>query len=354
MELTQATIAKFDPTNMYGRIYDFPDQLRTGFDLPVNGDLSSYSAGQFRNIVIAGMGGSAIGGDFVRTYLADQLTVPLFINRNYGLPMFVDSNSLMIVSSYSGNTEETIAAFEEAKKRGCKILIATTGGKIGQAAIDGNYPHVILPGGFEPRAALGYSFGPILKLMQLLGFIPNQDQIIVDTCAFLEANRKKMSVGVAEARNEAKKLANLLKDKIAIVYAGADYYDVAAIRFKGQICENGKHLSYANICPEFNHNELVGFDFPAALIKKLLVIFLAGPADSKGVTNRFKVVDKIVREKGAQTLTYKAKGPNRLSEILSLVQLGDMASYYLALVNKTDPSPVHVINRLKTSLEKMR
>ncbi len=354
MELTQATITKFDPTNMYQRIFDFPQQLRTGFDLPITGDLSSYSAGQFKNIVIAGMGGSAIGGDFVRTYLADQLTVPLFINRNYGLPMFVDSNTLVIVSSYSGNTEETIASFEEAKRRGCKILIATTGGKIGQAAIDGNYPHVILPGGFEPRAALGFSFGPILQLLQTLGFIPNQNQIIADTCAFLEENRKKMAVGIAEARNEAKKLANLLKDKIGIVYAGADFYDVAAIRFKGQICENGKHLSYANICPEFNHNELVGFDYPKPLIKKLLVLFLSGPGDSKGVTNRIKVVDKIVREKGAQTLVLKAKGPNRLSEIFSLVQLGDLASYYLALVNKTDPSPVHVINRLKTSLEKMR
>ena len=353
MELTQATISKFDPTNMYQRIFDFPQQLREGYGLPINGDLSGYSADQFRSIVIAGMGGSAIGGDFVRTYLADQLTVPLFINRNYGLPMWVDSSTLVIVSSYSGNTEETIAAFNEAKKRGCKIVMATTGGKIGQAAIDGNYPHVILPGGFEPRAALGYSFGPILQLLQRMGFVGNQDQVVEDTCKFLEENRKKMAVGVGESRNEAKKIANILKDKIAIVYAGADFYDVAAIRFKGQICENGKHLSYANISPEFNHNELVGFDYPKALIKKLMVIFLSGPADSKGVTNRFKVVDKIVREKGTQSMQIKAKGPNRLAEIFSLVQLGDMASYYLALVNKTDPSPVHVINRLKASLEKM-
>ncbi len=353
MELTEAAVAKYDPTNMYQRIYEFPQQLRAGYELPIKGDLTGFSADQFRSIVIAGMGGSAIGGDFVRTYLADQLTVPLFINRNYGLPMYVDSSTLVIVSSYSGNTEETIAAFEEAKKRGCKILIATTGGKIGQAAADGNYPHVMLPGGFEPRAALGYSFGPILQLLQKVGFIANQDQVVADTCSFLQESRKKLAIGIGESRNEAKKIAARLKDKIGIVYAGADFYDVAAIRFKGQICENGKHLSYANICPEFNHNELVGFDYPKALVKKLLVLFLSGPADSQGVTNRFKVVDKIVREKGAGSLTLKAKGPNRLSEIFSLVQLGDLASYYLALVNKTDPSPVHVINRLKSSLEKM-
>ena len=353
MDLSPKTIAKIDPTNMYQRVFDFPQQLRAGYDLPINGDLSGYSAEQFKNIVIAGMGGSAIGGDFVRSYLADQLTVPLFINRNYGLPQFVDAGSLVIVSSYSGNTEESIAAFEAAKARGCKILIATTGGKIGQFAVEGNYPHVTLPGGFEPRAALGYSFGPILQLLQRIGFIPNQDSVIADCCKFLEDNRKKLGATVAEARNEAKKLAVQLKDKIAIVYAGADYYDVAAIRFKGQICENGKHLSYANIFPEFNHNELVGFDYPKPLIKKLLVIFLSGPGDSKGVTKRIKVVDKIVREKGVKTVQFKAKGPNRLAEIFSLVQLGDMASYYLALVNKTDPSPVHVINRLKSSLEKM-
>lgn len=354
MELTPATITKLDPTNMYQRVFDFPQQLRDGFNLPINGDLSGYSADQFKNIILAGMGGSAIGGDFVRTYLADQLSVPMFINRNYSLPKFVDSNSLIIVSSYSGNTEETIASFEEAKARGCKIIIATTGGKLGQAAVDGGYPYITLPGGFEPRAALGLSFGPVLKLMQTLGFIPDQSQIIADTCTYLEETRKKLAVTVAGARNEAKKLAELLKNKIAIVYAGADFYDVAAIRFKGQICENGKHLAYANISPEFNHNELVGFDFPKSLVAKLQILFLTGPADSKGVTNRVKIVDKIIRDKGAKTLVLKAKGPNRLSEIFSLVQLGDMASYYLALVNKTDPSPVHVINRLKTALEKIK
>ncbi len=354
MDLTAKVVAKLDPTNMYQRVIEFPQQLQAGFNLPVNGDLSGFSPSQFRNIIVAGMGGSAIGGDFVRSYLADKLTVPMFINRNYGLPLFVDSNSLVIASSYSGNTEESLSAFEEAMSRGCKIIVATTGGKLLAMAQANNCPYIVLPGGFEPRAALGFSFGPILKLLQLIGFVQNQDQIIADTVAALTSSAKKLAINVPTARNEAKKLAGKLKDKIAIVYAGADYYDVAAIRFKGQVCENGKHLSYANISPEFNHNELVGFDYPKALVKKLYVIWLTGPGDSKGVTNRVKVVDKILKSKRIATLVLKAKGPNRLSEIFSLVQFGDLMSYYLALINKTDPSPVHVINKLKSALEKMK
>jgi len=354
MDWTPKVAAKLDPTNMYQRVYEFPQQLQAGFNLPVNGDLSGFNPGQFRNIIVAGMGGSAIGGDFVRSYLANELTIPMYINRNYGLPRFVGADSLVIASSYSGNTEESLAAFEEAMSRGCKIVVATTGGKLLAMAQANNCPYIVLPGGFEPRAALGYSFGPILKLMQVIGFVGSQEQIVADTVAALTASGKKLAMNVPTSRNEAKKLAQKLKDKIGIVYAGADYYDVAAVRFKGQICENGKHLAYANIAPEFNHNELVGFDYPKALVRKLHVIWLTGPADSKGVTNRVKVVDKILKGKRIATVTVKAKGPNRLAEIFSLVQFGDLMSYYLALVNKTDPSPVHVINKLKTALEKMK
>jgi glucose/mannose-6-phosphate isomerase len=190
--------------------------------------------------------------------------------------------------------------------------------------------------------------------MQKLGFVSDQSAIVTAAVKYLDSTRKKLAINVAEAKNDAKKLAIKLKDRIGVVYAGCDFYDVAAIRFKGQICENGKHLAYANIAPEFNHNELVGFEFPKALIKKLFVVWLAGPGDHKGVTNRVKVVDKILKAKRVPSMVVGGKGPNRLAEILSLVQFGDLATYYLALVNKTDPSPVHVINKLKSALEKMK
>ncbi len=353
MELTPQQIKKLDPADMYTRIYEFPKQLQEGYNLPIRGDLSAINPAEIRNIVIIGMGGSAIGGDILRSYLAEEVAIPIFVNRNYGLPRFVNQHTLLIAASYSGNTEETLAAFEQGKQRGCQIIIATTGGKLGALAVENNYPHVILPAGLQPRAALGYSFGPLLQIMEKLGYVSGQGEIVEATCAYLSVSRKKLGVNIAENRNAARQLAAKLKDKIAVVYAGADYYDTVAIRFKGQICENAKSLAYANICPEFNHNELVGFDFPPKLVAKLVVIFLTGPADSPGVSKRFKIINKILAEKKITTVSLKAQGPNRLAEIFTLIQFGDLASYYLALLNKTDPSPVHVINRLKTALEKM-
>ena len=353
MDYKPEQLKKLDPSDMYTRIYNFPEQLQEGFNLPINGDLSMVAPEGIDEIVIAGMGGSAIGGDFLRSYLAYDVKIPIQINRNYSLPKLVDENTFFVASSYSGNTEETLAAFAEARERNCKIFVATTGGTLGEAAKQYGYPHVVLPPGYEPRAALGYSFGPLLRLMEQVGFVSDQTQHVNDACDFLKENRKKMAQSVATGRNAAKKLADSLKDKIVIVYAGPDYYDTAAIRFKGQICENAKQLAYANICPEFNHNELVGFEFPSKQLSKLVVIFLTGPADSKGVTNRFKIINKIMKEKGIETFFLAAGGPNRLAEMMSLVQIGDMMSYYLALINKTDPSPVHVINRLKGALEKI-
>jgi glucose/mannose-6-phosphate isomerase len=353
MELTPQQIKKLDPADMYTRIYEFPKQLQEGYNLPIRGDLSAINPAEIRNIVIIGMGGSAIGGDILRSYLAEEVAIPILVNRNYGLPRFVNQHTLLIAASYSGNTEETLAAFEQGKQRGCQIIIATTGGKLGALAVENNFPHVILPAGLQPRAALGYSFGPLLQIMEKLGYVSGQGEIVEATCAYLSVSRKKLGVNTAENRNAARQLAAKLKDKIAVVYAGADYYDTVAIRFKGQICENAKSLAYANICPEFNHNELVGFDFPPKLVAKLVVIFLTGPADSPGVSKRFKIINKILTEKKITTVSLKAQGPNRLAEIFTLIQFGDLASYYLALINKTDPSPVHVINRLKTALEKM-
>jgi glucose/mannose-6-phosphate isomerase len=353
MNFTPEQVKQLDPADMYTKIYDFPRQLQEGFGLPIKNDLSGIKSAPIKNIVIAGMGGSAIGGDILRSYVANDVRVPILINRNYGLPRFVDKDTLLIASSYSGNTEESLAAFAEGEKLGCKIFVATTGGKLGDKAVAGGYPHVILPAGYQPRAALGYSFGPVLNFLEQAGFVSGQRKAVDDACQFLAGRSKDFALDLPEKSNFAKQAASKLQNKIGIVYAGADYYDTTAIRFKGQICENAKALAYANICPEFNHNELVGFEYPQELLQKLVVIFLTGPADTKGVTNRFKIINEIVGEKGIETIFIKAEGPNRLAEIFSLIQVGDFVSYYLALLNGTDPSPVHVINRLKSSLEKM-
>lgn len=353
MSFTVEEIRRVDPDDMYGKICDFPAQFENGYRLPLVEGSQPIDASGISQIVVAGMGGSAIGGDMLRSYLAYDLKTPILINRNYRLPLSVDEKSLVIVSSYSGNTEETLSAFAEARERKAKIFVATTGGKLGEEAEAADLPRVKLPRGFQPRAALGYSFGPLLHFLAESGFIPDQSDLVADAAAFLKESRREFMLERPESENRAQQLARKLLGRIAVVYAGADYYDTNAIRFKGQICENAKHLAYANICPEFNHNELVGFGFPEELLRKLLVIFLTGPADSDRVTGRFNIVNDIVTSKGIDTAWIQAAGPNRLAEIFSLVQTGDFVSFYLAVLNQTDPSPVNVIDRLKSELEKL-
>jgi len=351
MQWSKEQIARYDPDNMYQKIVDFPDQLRDGYHLPLTAGKNAIDIKRVKSIVVLGMGGSAIGGDLLRAYLADQLSIPIFINRNYGLPKFVDESCLVIGSSYSGNTEETLAAFAEAQKRGCRLFVSTTGGKLGEIASKNEIMRVTLPKGYQPRAALGYSFGPLLHLLEELKLIVPQGKLVEAACDFLAQNREQYLIDSPAEKNFAKQLAEALVGKIAVIYAGADYYDTNAIRFKGQICENAKHLAYANVCPEFNHNELVGFEYPNELQSKLVVIFLTGPGDNKRVGQRFEIVESIVKDQGITTFWPKAAGPNRLAEIFSLVQLGDFVSFYLAMANQTDPSPVAAIDRLKSELE---
>jgi glucose/mannose-6-phosphate isomerase len=353
MKLTEEEIRRLDPAGMYGKIYDFPLQLQDGYELPIRNSLTDITPTEIDQIVVAGMGGSAIGGDLLRSLLAFDLKTPIMVNRNYLLPLLVGERSLVIASSYSGNTEETLAAFAAAQERRAKLFVATTGGKLGAAAERLNLPSVTLPSGFQPRAALGYSFGPLLHFLVETGLIPDQQQEIAQAVEFLKESRKQFALDVPDEDNFARQLARKLVGRVAVIYAGADFYDTTAIRFKGQICENAKHLAYANVCPEFNHNELVGFDFPRELVEKLVVIFLTGPADSDRVSARFAIVNDILTAKGVETAWIEAAGPNRLAEIFSLVQVGDFVSFYLALLNQADPSPVAVIDRLKSELEKL-
>jgi glucose/mannose-6-phosphate isomerase len=353
MELSAEAIRRVDPADMYGKIYGFPAQLREGYDLPLTDGRDQIDPDSIWQVVVAGMGGSAIGGDLLRSYLAYDLKTPILVNRNYRLPASVDKNSLVIASSYSGNTEETLSAFAQARERGARIFVATTGGKLGAEAQEAGLARVRLPSGFQPRAALGYSFGPLLHFMAETGFIADHSDEIGVACDFLAESRKLFALNRPEEENRAQQLARKLHNKIAVIYAGADCYDTIALRIKGQICENAKQLAYANVCPEFNHNELVGFEFPEELLKKLVVIFLTGPADSDRISARFKIVSDIITARGIETAWIQAAGPNRLAEIFSLVQIGDFVSFYLAVLNGTDPSPVKVIDRLKSELESL-
>jgi glucose/mannose-6-phosphate isomerase len=342
---------EYDKQGMYDKIVDFPAQLGEGWNIGKNANLPPIDINKVNNIIVCGLGGSAIGGDLIRTYLAYKINVPFHVCRHYLLPEFVNEKSLCVLSSYSGNTEETLSAYDNAKKKGAQIFAITTGGKLKDQAIADGYSVITVPSGFPPRAALGYSFMPMLVILSRLGFFEDTNPDIEKAIAFLTENVNKYTMDRDD--NMAINTAQKLVGRIPLIYAGQDYMDAVAVRFKGQVCENSKQLSFFNFFPEFNHNELVGWGLLDQFKDKLYTIIIHDESDHKRVSIRMKIVADIIRSKGVEVLEFKSTGPNLLARMFSVIQFGDFVSLYLALLNKIDPTPVEVIDFLKSELEKI-
>jgi glucose/mannose-6-phosphate isomerase len=345
-------ITKIDQGEMYGIIYDFPSQFEDGLKRAKDIKLPDWDKKQITNILVAGLGGSAIGGDLVRSYLAEKIDIPFLICRNYTLPNFVDSSSLVFVSSYSGNTEETLSAFEDAWRRKAKIICITSNGKVEEISSKEKLPCVHLPKGFQPRAALGYSFIPILSLLERLGFVKGEEKNINEAKDFLEKNREKYLWEIDTEKNPAKKLATKLHKKLPIIYASIDHFDAVSTRWKGQFCENAKMLAFNNVFPEFNHNELVGWKVLSDYRDDLIVVILKDKEDHPRIKRRMEIVKGIIEKLKVEVIEKESCGENLLSRMFSLIQLGDFTSFYLAILNQEDPSPVKVIDFLKNELAK--
>lgn len=348
----QNEIKKIDVHNMYQLIYEFPSQLKNALNLSQKLPLPPLKKDLIKNVIVTGMGGSAIGGDLIRSYLTYEFKLPLFICRNYKMPHFVDENSLVFVSSYSGNTEETLSAYQEAKKVGAKIISISSDGEVLKLSQSDGFPFLNIPSGYPPRAALGYSFAPILVFLERLGFISDKIKDLEKTIDFLSSRRENFSIEKISKENIAKNIANELFGKLPVVYSGADHFDTVAYRWKGQICENSKMLCFNNIFPEFNHNELVGWEILSGMEEKIVVIVLKDLEDHPQIKKRMEIVKGIIQKKGAKLIQLESEGENLLSRIFSLIQLGDFVSYYLAILNQVDPTPVKLIDYLKSELTK--
>ncbi len=340
-----------DPQGMYDKIYRFPEQLEEALAIAQNIKFDKRRYTGIKNIIVAGMGGSAIGGDLVRSYLAAVLKIPIFICRHYRLPHFVSVGSLVIVSSYSGNTEETLAAMNDAIGRKSKIICITSNGKAAEIAKKKKYPLITLPKGYPPRAALGFSFVPLLMILGKLGFIRDPEKDIKELILGLKAYRDRYAVETGVDKNPAKALALRLYQKIPIIYSGPELTDAVATRWKGQICENAKSLAFNNQFAEFNHNELVGWNQIEPYRDKLVVIYLRDSDDHERIKMRMEIVRKIIEKQNVPIIDVFSNGNFTLGRIFSLIQLGDFTSYYLAILNDVDPTPVAVIDFLKSELD---
>jgi len=341
-----------DSSGMYDKIYNFPEQLEKAARIGLSLSPDPNYLKRINNIIVAGMGGSAIGGDLVRSYLADKINIPFFICRHYRLPEFVNENSLVIGSSYSGNTEESLSAFNDALSRKAKITCITTGGKLGELAQENNLLVAKLPKGYPPRAALGFSFIPLLCLMSKLGFINDVEKDISELVKELKSWRDSYSIDIATEKNRAKSLAIKFYNKIPVIYTGPELTDAIGTRWKGQICENSKCLAFNNQFPEFNHNELVGWNIIDAYRDKIVVAYLKNQDDYDRVSKRMSIVKQIIRKQKVEVVEINSQGASPLARMFSLIQIGDFMSFYLAILNNIDPTPVKAIDFLKDELTK--
>ncbi len=339
---------KVDSMNMFGALWGLPEQCEDAWRLGMEGPLPS--AGAVSNILVTGLGGSAIGGDLLRTYTSGKMPVPVAVNRDYLLPEYVDSSTLVFAISYSGNTEETLSAYAEARSRGASILALTTGGKLKEQAQKDGVPVIVIPGGISPRAATGYLFLPMLAVLQRMGLLTGMENEVKSLVRLLEEIRESLRPESPVETNLAKQLAGKLHNRIPVIWGVGSNTEVVAQRFKGQINENTKAPAYWNVFPELNHNELVGFEVPQELLEKLHIVMLRDEDDHPRVSIRMDVTRGIVAKAVSGVEEIKSTGEGKLARLYSLIYTGDYTSVYLAALYGIDPGPVKIIDYLKSEL----
>lgn len=337
-----------DSMGMFRSVHELPDQCRRALGLAT---ATPLPAGPFENIIVTGLGGSAIGGDLLRVYAAGCLDIPVVVNRNYTLPRFVGPRTLVFAVSFSGNTEETLNAYAEAREKGASIVVLTSGGKLAERAREDGVPVITVPGGIAPRSATGYLFLPMLVILERLGLIAGISREAEGMIAHLQELRSRYGMNAALRDNPAKQLAMNLEGRLPVIWGASGTTEVVAQRWKGQINENAKSPAYWNVLPELNHNEVVGFDAPADILKNTWLVFLRDPDDHPQVRLRFSITREMVGS-AAGVSEFEASGEGRLARMYSLIYLGDFTGLYLAARYGIDPGPVKAIDRLKVALAK--
>lgn len=339
---------KLDPQNMLAEIDGLPNQLAAAWTLGQTQPLPKLNA--IKQVVIAGMGGSAIGADLLGTYATPICSVPIIIHRDYDLPAFARGpETLFIASSHSGNTEETLTAFDAAVEAGCTIVVVSTGGKLAQKAAAINAPLWKFEHSGQPRAAVGYSFGLLLALFVRLGLIPASEADIPQTVADMKSRQEALRADVLAEENPAKRTAGQAAGRWVTVF-GANYLAPVARRWTGQINEIAKAGSNFEYLPEADHNTLAGILYPEKVMLHTHSIFLRAKSDHRRNRLRSDMTRKTFMLEALSTDTCDAHGQTPLSQMWTMLHFGDYVSYYLAMIYKVDPTPVDALVMLKEKL----
>lgn len=328
-------------------LLSFPEQFEDAFRRALSCDLPRL---EFKNIVVVGMGGSAVGGDILRVLLRQSSRVFVEVVRGYELPSWVDKDTLLLGVSYSGDTEETLSACEIGLKRGSKAIFLSSGGKLEEMAKLKGVFHFKVPSGFQPRGALGYLSVPLLVFMSRFNIV-NFDRGFEETISVLRGLREELAPEVSLSRNGAKDLALWLKGSVPLIYGDEGVGRVAAYRWKTQFNENSKQPAYSCELPELDHNEIVGW-MSESFKGIFKVVALRHSKENRRTSLRFDITRSLIVGNIGGWKEVEGKGESEMALLYSLIYFGDFVSLYLAYLNGVDPTPVSIINKLKNEMAK--
>ncbi len=349
-------LRRLDPFDMMRLVLKFAQQCQEGIALGQSFPNEPADRPEIRNVVFTGLGGSAIGADFVRSLMEECGTVPMQVNRDYTMPSYVGPHTLVIAGSYSGNTEETLAAYAAAKRTGAQCAVVTSGGTIRRLAEEAGDTVALVPGGQPPRSATGYMLFPMLGYLAHRGlFTHDLTPDLTEAVTLLETMAAVLGPDVPTARNPAKKLALDLFGKIPVIYGSQGYRGAVAVRWKGQFNENAKLAAFANVFPEQNHNEILAWTLAARQSQNWAVLFLRDhkeAAEMPRIAHRVEVTKQVIGS-AAVIREVWAKGDSLIARMLYLAHYADYVTVYLAYLNAICPTDIASIDHLKAEMAKL-
>lgn len=340
---------QLDTLNMLGEIDNLPDQLGFAYRLGMKHPLPDWK--NFKQVVIAGMGGSAIGADLLASYCASLSPIPVSVHRDYSLPLFArGQETLVICSSHSGNTEETLDAFEAARKAECRVIAVCTGGELAKRAKENDIPLWTFDHAGQPRAAVGFSFGLLLAMFQRLGIMPDQSKEMDDALASMKRSQQRLKADIPAVKNPAKRYAGQLMGRW-VTFVGSGLLTTVARRWKGQINEVAKAGANFEFLPEADHNTLAGTENPQETLNAhTMTLFLRAPSDHPRNRLRSDLTRKAFMLEGMNTDYIDARGNTPLAHMWTLILFGDYMSYYLAMGYGVDPTPIKALVEFKQAM----
>ncbi len=342
------TFPDIDQQNYLGEIENLPSQLERAYQHAMSQSLPIWQG--IRGVLIAGMGGSAIGADLLTAYAAPLCQVPIVVQRNYSLPAWAHGpETLVIASSHSGNTEETLAVFATAQLKGCRILVLSTGGKLAALARASNIPVWTFEHPGQPRAAVGYSFGMLLALLARLKLIPDPSRELSGTLSAMRKQQASLQAEIPVVQNPAKRLAGQLLGRWVMVF-GADVLEPVARRWKGQVNELAKAWAQFEALPEADHNSLAGLSQPEQGLSSAMALFLRAASCHPRNLLRAELTRQAYMLEGLNTDFIDAQGDTPLAQQWTALHYGDYVAYYLAMLYEIDPTPIKALEGFKKQL----